>query len=609
MHKAKNVSVAAILFLGLNLLFAIEVAKGQGQASQERHQPTYSIQNLPQSGMNIWVPTGKFAASSLLKVPRFPAEIHGNFADQNLTLTTVRNEQASAQLAVAATTPVEGLKAVVSDLKNDEGDIISSGNVQIRYVGYVPVEKSINGSAIEPVAGRAISGNEGLGVVADPLLERSTIDVPAHHAQPIWFTFHIPEDTEPGMYHGEIAIQSQNYSTVTYNIQLKVQDVVVPDPQNYQFHLDIWMNPNAIAAVYDVELWSEAHWKLLQAYFKDLASMGQSTVTTTIIQNPWLVEWNDWKSQTAIGYDTMVQWKYDGKNWTFDYSIFDRYVQTGLQAGVGPAITAYSLLVFRGPQRITYLDEQTGKIVTKKMKVGASFWKEAWTAFLQDFSTHLEKKGWLKQTYLAFDERPADIVSQVIELLKHAAPEFLDQTQMAGSRHVSPYAQNLSLNLDDLKVISDEEIEQRRKNGKTTTFYTWAGDHHPNMLSFSPAIESRLIPWISASRNLDGYLRWAYNSWPKNVFENTVYAFTQGDEYLVYPGNDGAMSSIRWELLKEGIEDYELIQIARQQEVNSQALKKALHLATQQWDGRKVDVHTLIRARHIVVEHIIAANN
>lgn len=464
----------AATFVFLNLLFAVNLVKGQ--SNNEKHQSFYSIHNLPEAGISTWIPTGEFAASSLIKVPRFPDNIHGDVDDRRLMLTAVRNEQVSAQLAVAAASQIKNLKAVVTDLINSKGGEISSDKMRVRYVGYVPVEKSINGSSIEDVAGRAISGKKGLGVVADPLLEISSIDVPAHHAQPIWFTFHIPKDAEPGIYRGKIAIKSKNYPTVTYSLQLEVRNVVIPDPQNYEFHLDIWMNPNAIAAAYNVEPWSEAHWRLLQKYFENLASLGQSTVTTTIIQNPWLVGWNNWKPQTAIGYDTMVQWKYDGESWSFDYTIFDRYVQMGLQAGVGPKITAYSLLVFRGPQRITYLDKRTGKTVTKKMQVGDPFWEEAWTAFLEDFSAHLKQKGWLDQTYLAFDERPANIVSQVMELIRNAAPEFLDQTQMAGSRDVSPYAQNLSLNLDDLKAVSNQWIKQRRKKGKITTFYTWAGD-------------------------------------------------------------------------------------------------------------------------------------
>src|SRR5699024_4015756 len=103
-----------------------------------------------------------------------------------------------------------------------------------------------------------------------------------------------------------------------------------PDPENNTFDLDVWMNPNAIAEAYDVEPWeSEEHWELIEKYMEDLADSGQNAITTTIIQYPWLVSWNNWEPQTATGYDSMVEWQYDGKDWDFDYSIFDRYVETG----------------------------------------------------------------------------------------------------------------------------------------------------------------------------------------------------------------------------------------------------------------------------------------
>ncbi|GAA0591657.1 hypothetical protein GCM10009001_04730 [Virgibacillus siamensis] len=602
----KRISILAASLLLVSSFFVLTSTA----ADKTRNGQTKGSMNekvLPKKGLNTWVPSGDFATSSLIKVPRYPDEILGNVDDRNIKLTTVRNEQASAQIAVASTEQIDSLQANVSDLENKNGNKISSENVQIRYVGYVPVEKSINGSSIEDVAGRAISGDKNLGVVADTLLEKSKVDVPDHSVQPIWFTFHIPKSANPGEYSGEITIETGDDKKITYNLQVTINDVAIPDPQDYEFNLDVWMNPNAIAAAYDVEPWkSEEHWDLIKKYFKDLASSGQDTITTTIIQNPWLVGWNDWKPQTATGYDTMVKWRYDGENWEFDYSIFDRYVQTGLEAGVGPHITAYSLLTFRGKQRITYLDERTGEVVTKRMEAGDPFWREAWTAFLNDFSDHLKRKGWLNQTYLAFDERPPEITSKAIDLLKDAAPEFLDQTQMAGTEKVGKYAQNLSLAIDSLGKVTDEWIKQRREAGKTTTYYVWAGDHHPNTLSFSPAVESRMMAWISADKKLDGFLRWAYNSWPKNVYDNPVYAFTQGDEYFVYPGKKGPMSSIRWELLKEGIEDYELVQMAREKNPDSEAIKKALELASRQWDGRKKDVHDIVRARKMIVENSVS---
>src|SRR5699024_468411 len=184
----------------------------------------------------------------------------------------------------------------------------------------------------------------------------------------------------------------------------------------------------------------------------------------------------------------------------------------------------------------------------------------------------------------------------------------LDQIQVAGSTDVNDYANILSLDLPASTQVSDEWIDERRESGKQTSYYVWAGDTHPNTLSFSPAVESRMMPWISADRNLDGFLRWAYNNWPNDIFENPVYAFTQGDEYFIYPGDEGPMSSIRWELLKEGIEDYELFQIAKSKNKGSKVFKHALDLATRQWDGREKNVLDVELAREMIIGELNTRN-
>ena len=98
-------------------------------------------------------------------------------------------------------------------------------------------------------------------------------------------------------------------------------------------------------------------------------------------------------------------------------------------------------------------------------------------------------------------------------------------------------------------------IKDRKKLNKITSFYLCAEPAHPNSLTFSPAIESRVIPWLAIKHGVNGYLRWAFNNWTIDPYLKPVYIHTQGDDYVVYPGKDGPVSSIRWELLKEGIED------------------------------------------------------
>lgn len=60
---------------------------------------------------------------------------------------------------------------------------------------------------------------------------------------------------------------------------------------------------------------------------------------------------------------------------------------------------------------------------------------------------------------------------------------------------------------------------------------------------------------------MDGYLRWAYNSWPKDPLHDSRFtAWPAGDTYQVYPG---PMTSIRFEKLIEGIQDFEKIRLLK----------------------------------------------
>jgi hypothetical protein len=67
--------------------------------------------------------------------------------------------------------------------------------------------------------------------------------------------------------------------------------------------------------------------------------------------------------------------------------------------------------------------------------------------------------------------------------------------------------------------------------------------------------------WYAAGKNFDGYLRWAYNSWPEKPLQDSRYGkWSAGDTYFIYPE---ARSSVRFERLIEGIQAYEKVQILK----------------------------------------------
>ncbi len=575
---------------------------------------------LPIDGLNIWIPTNNFQASSLKKVPRFP---RSNLVIQNienghqLELEAIRNEQVSAQLALAAIDTLTNVHVSVSDFVAQDGATVLAGHTNVRYVQYVPVNNALVGVRYQEVEMEGVSGY-GHDIVADPLVELDMVDVPMLRAQPVWFTFMVSEKTAPGRYDGTIEIYSDQFDVVSLPISLTVYDYVLPDIQDYSFDLDVWIHPVAIADFHGVEPWSEEHWDAMNPYFENLASWGQDKITTIITDQPWKRSWlhGEYREQTASDYLSMIQWTLRSNgDWSFDYTVYDRYVETSLEYGIGPYITNYAMLVFRGPERLTYFDEKKGKIVTEYINVSDDRYQEVWGIFLSDFKEHLDEKGWFDQTLMAFDERPVDLMSSVFSVLYDVAPEFLDKIYMSGTEFVDriivgdaeleqsyagfnvelanfPGMMRENLNIQD-------EINNRSSQGLPTSFYvTCCSGAHPNIHVFNPSTEFQVMPWIALKYNMNGFLNWAYNSWPEDVFRFTTHQYPQGGEYLVYPSETGPLSSIRWELIKEGMEDFELARILQETEqIDDASLDRAIDIATRNIYGQPKDPLDLVRAR------------
>jgi len=235
-----------------------------------------------------------------------------------------------------------------------------------------------------------------------------------------------------------------------------------------------------------------------------------------------------------------------------------------------------------------YHDEKTGETVTLKAEPGTPAFTRLWKPFLVDFASHLKEKGWFEQTTIAMDERPKEAMIETIKLIKSVAPAL--KVSLAANHWIPEIMDDIH----DLCVASEfnytTEMKRKRKaDGKITTYYTCCSENYPNTFTFSPPAESAWLGWYAAAMDLDGYLRWAYNSWVENpLVDSRFRAWPAGDTYFVYPG---AMSSIRFERLIEGVQDFEKIRILKHelQQDTSEVAKTKLALLDDKLLGFKMD--------------------
>lgn len=388
----------------------------------------------------------------------------------------------------------------------------------------------------------------------DILDTADSLPLPRGRNRPIWLQVDVPADVPAGLYRGEAVVQSDE-DVLRIPLRLEVLPLTLPDPSEWPFHLDLWQHPEAVARWHDVPAWSDLHLDLMEPSMRRLAEAGQKTITCAIIEEPW-------NGQTYDHFPSMIQWilRADG-SWHYDYTVFDRWVSfMSERCGLADArIHCYSML----PWSLTfqYYDEARGRHVDLALQPGTQAYDDFWGRFLEDFTRHLRSKGWLERTRIAVDERPDAQMRGALATLATHAPELLVASAINHPSDLTRNVDDISPMINHTGSFSPELVAERQAKGMKTTFYVCTVPPRPNTFTFSPPAESEWIPLFAAANGLDGFLRWAYNSWVENPLVSTDFtSWPSGDCFLVYPGD---RSSIRFERLRDGIETFEKIRLLR----------------------------------------------
>jgi hypothetical protein len=511
---------------------------GYSQTFNELPDPLLAWERAP-AGLNVsFVSIDKRYAKS--EVPFVKKQ-------QSCEMTGWKGEKLSAQLLLWSAAGAEQIQYTFGDFTSS-GNTLPAGIAQARFVRYVITDE------FGPGCGYRKPEDFPASLSADMLDNLKSFDVPAKTVRPVWLTIEIPRDAQAGVYNGKVKVSAKGEKVQEFDIVLNIQDKVLPPAGEWVYHLDLWQHPSAVARAQNLELWSDKHFAAMKPLMKMLADAGQKVITANINKDPWNV-------QTFDPYADMIIWtKNKNGTWSYDYTVFDRWITFMMELGIDKMINCYSMIPWNN--ELNYNDAATGKTVTVKADPGTQVFEEMWGPFLADFTKHLKQKGWLAKTNIAMDERSPEEMEATIKFLQKVAPELgISLADTHKSYKMYPFIKELSVAAD--AKVDSADIAMRRERGLITTYYVCCSDKFPNMFTFSDPAESVYSAWYALAADYDGFLRWAYNSWVENPLTDSRFrTWPAGDTYIVYPE---ARSSIRFERLVEGIQDVEKIRILRKE--------------------------------------------
>lgn len=467
---------------------------------------------------------------------------------QNWNATAWKGERLSKQIVLWSDSNVSGLNYSVSDLTKN-GDVIASSNISLRFGKYIKGDleaRSCSGYPNHPVEVE----------IADALSKVEITSLTSNDPIKIWISINIPSSAVAGQYSGTVTING-GISPLVFDINLVVVDYTLPDVANWNFHLDLWQFPVNILNHYNtanpsniIAIWSDEHFALFEPAYKLLADAGQKAITTYV-------------KDGALGAESMIKWtKRTNGTWEYDFTVFDKYVSTLMSWGITKQIDCFSPVGWN-ETIIPYWDETTGTMINLSAPLGSTTYNTRWDHFLTAFKTYLDNKGWFEKTVLYLDEVSEAKLNSVVSVVHGNNPNW--KLGIAYSHGLSNASK---ANFYDLSGILEDASNDGISGNKISTFYTSCTQTKPNNYvtpENSPA-EMAWMGWHAFKEGYDGYLRWAFDYWRlSDPFDARDGAHTAGDFSMIYRASNNVpsevLSSMRLEMLRDGIQDYEKLKI------------------------------------------------
>ena len=420
-----------------------------------------------------------------------------------------RQEYEHAQICLRSEQAVRGVRVVLDDLKGPQG-VVSKRDLSWRQVGYV------NCKPIPEDYGEGLWYAAEPGWWPDPLLEVEDFDLEPGVTQPVWITVYVPAGTPAGPYEGVVRVLSDEGQIAEVPIKLEVWPLDLPNPGRFDTVFSFYYPFEGGPKWQDVmtKIHGEFTPQLKRAYFELLG-------------------------RHRIPADNLY-----------------------LEEGPRP-VEDYELLLRCGGRRfnLIYAADKVENIQKMLDSIAPTV-------------EELERKGLVQYANVyGFDEHPQSsepVIRQVFAAVKERWPGMRTMA-------VLNWEPPVDMPIDTWVILYDhhnpEAAARWRGAGKEYWWYHCCGPVDPHMNTFveQPRINGRLMMWLAAADEVNGWLYYAVNGWsgdrkiveregkgPRTDFDPATWRHSNGDGNFIYPGPKGPLSSTRLENLTDGIEDWEL---------------------------------------------------
>ncbi len=471
------------------------------------------------------------------------------------TLDVAQNERFSFQVAVrhAGADPVQ----VHAEIQAPYGWAI-----RVRTVGYVPV-RHLN-LPIPPSQRDCEGMGHVPGYVPDPLFHEQSLLLPPRETHAFWVTGQPGGEVKPGTYELTVTVRSARGEPRTHRIPVRVHTLVLK-PRS-AFSVTHWFYADALIDWYRTDLFDHRFWRFLVAYVRNMVEHEQDTLLVPVFTPPL----DGVKRPTQLLRVTRT-----GKDrYRFDWQDVRRYIRTARRCGIRnfewcPFFTQwgaqYAIRIYEGQGRAERL------LWPPETSATSPTYRRFLAQFLPALHDFLCAEKILRVSFFHVSDEPHGETHRInYKKARGMLAELAPWMKVMDALSEIGYGREA---LTDMPIaIIHKALDFARERIPSWCYYC-CEPRGPflNRLLDTPLAKIAMHGFLFYRWPFRGFLNWGYNYWYRSQTRQLIDPFTvqdgavwpkwpYGDPFVVYPGPEGPLDSIRWEVLAEGLQDYRLLQ-------------------------------------------------
>ena len=378
----------------------------------------------------------------------------------------------------------------------------------------------------------------------------------------LWIDVTIPSDAEE-VGESELKIEMVTDNGETKNTEVLTIDVINATLPEQTLVLTQWFHCDSLAQCYDVEVWSEKHWQIIENFARVAVKNGINLLLTPTFTPPLDTMVGGERLTTQLVGVTVENGKY-----TFNFDLLDRWVEMCDRIGIKYFEIAHLFTQWgakHAPKVMATVDGEYKKIFGWETDAVSEEYVTFLRQFLTELLAHMKKNGNDKRCYFHISDEPQLEHLEFYKAAKNTVADILDgYVIMDALSNYDFFEQGIV----DVPIPCNDHIKKFIDNNVPNLWtYYCCGQRIgvSNRLISMPSWRNRSIGMQMYKYDIIGFLQWGYNFYNNQFSVNEIEPFTDvsgehwvpaGDTFSVYPAPHGKVfESLRIVVFHDALQD------------------------------------------------------